>query len=625
MTSVSTADDQSQHDKSDAGSIPPEVPEDESLRRLGAYPIAEGVVVFGVWAPHAQRIEVVGSFNDWGERQTAMTREGDNWFAAAYASLGDEYKFRLHTEWGTFDRVDPRAVEVTNSIGNGIIVDRDAEQEQAAASGFLMDPAESLVIYELHIGTFGGTDGVSTFDDAVVRLDALRSLGVNCVEIMPSAEFAGDLSWGYNPAHPFAVGSAYGGRGGLHRFIEAAHERGIAVIVDVVFNHFGPSDLDLWRFDGWGEGDYGGIYFFNDDRAVTPWGNTRPDYGRREVRDYILDNARMWIEEFGADGLRFDMTLYMRSVDAASTRPIPEGWSLTQELNQLLHGGELAEGRRLLSIAEDLQQDSRLTRPVWEDGAGFSAQWSAEFVHPIRRLLISPNDCDRSAMAVADILQFSYNGQWKQRIVYTESHDEVANGQARVPSEINSVDAAGEYAAKRAGLGLMLMATCPGIPMLFQGQEFLRDGWFRDERPLDWSLAESNAGFVKLTSDLIRLRTGDDGRGPALRGPGIRVLHVDEAAGLIAWHRWTDGGVEPGRDAVIVANLHGSGQTDYRIGFPRPGRWSVVFNGDASHYGEQFGGHAVHDIEAENTGWHGMPQSGLVSVGRYSVTIYMAE
>jgi hypothetical protein len=160
---------------------------------------------------------------------------------------------------------------------------------------FKMPPHNELVIYELHIGTFRRTspDKPGTFDDAIGGLDHLKRLGVNAVEVMPIAEFAGDLSWGYNPALPFAIGQAYGGADGFKRFVKAAHERGIAVILDVVYNHFGPSDLHLWQFDGWSENGLGGIYFYNDDRANTPWGQTRPDYGRPEVRQYIRDNAVM--------------------------------------------------------------------------------------------------------------------------------------------------------------------------------------------------------------------------------------------------------------------------------------------------------------------------------------------
>ena len=125
---------------------------------------------------------------------------------------------------------------------------------------------------------------------------------------MPVMEFAGDFSWGYNPAHIFAVESGYGGPDALKDLVKQAHRRGLALIVDVVYNHFGPSDLDLWQFDGWSENGKGGIYFYNDDRSSTPWGDTRPDYGRDEVRRFIHDNAMMWFYDFHVDGLRFDMT-----------------------------------------------------------------------------------------------------------------------------------------------------------------------------------------------------------------------------------------------------------------------------------------------------------------------------
>ena len=156
------------------------------------------------------------------------------------------------------------------------------------------------------------------------RLGHLRDLGVNAIEIMPVGEFAGERSWGYNPAQIFSVETVYGGPLAFKQFVKRAHQEGIAVILDVVYNHLGPSDLDLWQFDGWSENNRGGIYFYNDDRANTPWGQTRPDYGRGEVRQYLLDNALMWLEEYHVDGLRFDCTEFIRSVngsdDAEPTR-----------------------------------------------------------------------------------------------------------------------------------------------------------------------------------------------------------------------------------------------------------------------------------------------------------------
>ena len=181
---------------------------------------------------------------------------------------------------------------------------------------FHIPPVNELVIYEMHLGTFHDKeDGKSDkFEEALQKLDHLQRLGVNVLEVMPLAQFAGELSWGYNPSCVFAVETNYGGPSGFKRFVKAAHRAGLAVILDVVYNHFGPGDLDLWQFDGWSENGMGGIYFYNDWHADTPWGLTRPDYGRKEVRQFIRDNALMWLEEYHVDGLRFDMTLYIHNV-----------------------------------------------------------------------------------------------------------------------------------------------------------------------------------------------------------------------------------------------------------------------------------------------------------------------
>ena len=173
---------------------------------------------------------------------------------------------------------------------------------------------------------------------------------------MPPFEFAGDVSWGYNPAHLFSIESSYGGPDAFKRFIQAAHREAIAVIVDVVYNHIGPSDLDLWRFDGWSEGDWGGIYFYNDERAVTPWGDTRPDYGRGEVRTFLRDSALTWLEEFRCDGLRFDATAYIRMVDGGlgeEEGPLPDGWTLMAWMNDEIRARQPWK----VTIAEDLRND----------------------------------------------------------------------------------------------------------------------------------------------------------------------------------------------------------------------------------------------------------------------------
>src|SRR6185436_3896278 len=158
-------------------------------------------------------------------------------------------------------------------------------------------------------------------------------------------------------------------------------------LLDIVYNHFGPGDLDLWRFDGWSDAAHdGGIYFYDQSRARTPWGHTRPDYGRPEVRQYIRDNALYWLEKYRVDGLRFDAVNYVRNVDGRNDDPagdLADGWQLLQRLNNEIR----AQHPGKIIIAEDLQNNEWLTREPSSGGAGFRSQWDAGFVHPLRQAI----------------------------------------------------------------------------------------------------------------------------------------------------------------------------------------------------------------------------------------------
>ena len=275
---------------------------------MGAIPHTSGVA-FRVWAPNADAVYVIGSFNDWSPDSHPMIKEdGGCWYVdIAVAAIGDEYRYRIVNGDKQLSRLDPCARQVVNSIGNAVVHD---PQFDWSGDDFHLPPINELVIYEMHLGTFHDTKegGTNSFEETLQKLDYLKQLGVNVIEVMPLAEFGGFTSWGYNPSCIFAVETNYGGPVAFKRFVKAVHEAGIGVILDVVYNHFGPSDLDLWQFDGWSENGLGGIYFYNDWHSETPWGATRPDYGRGEVRQFIHDNAMMWLEEYHVDGLRLDMT-----------------------------------------------------------------------------------------------------------------------------------------------------------------------------------------------------------------------------------------------------------------------------------------------------------------------------
>lgn len=584
---------------------------------MGALPHDQGVA-FRVWAPHANKVAVIGEFNDWSPDAHPMTSEGNgNWYAdVSGARVGQEYRYQIINGEQTLSRVDPHARQVTNSIGNGVIHDPHYDWE---GDSFQLPSWNELVIYELHIGTFndlpGGKPG--TFHDAIKKLGHLKELGVNVVQVMPTAEFAGDFSWGYNPAHINAVETAYGGPAGFKDFIKACHREGFGVILDVVYNHFGPSDLNLWQFDGWSENGLGGIYFYNDWKSETPWGNTRPDYGRGEVRQFILDNAMMWLEEYHLDGLRMDMTLYMRSVRPGEE--LPEGWSLIQWINKEISAR--FPGR--ITIAEDLQNNEWLTKAVEWNGAGYGAQWSAQFVHPIREAVIAPDDQHRSMVAVRDALCHQFNGDPFQRVVYSESHDEVANGKARVTSEINVEDPRNYFAQKRSTLAAGLVFTAPGIPMLFQGQEFLEGEWFRDTVPLDWQLREDFHGIVRMYRDLVRLRLNRKGLTRGLCGRHINVHHLNDDFKLLAFHRWDNGG--PGDEVVVIVNFAAEARENYNVGFPHGGVWRLRFNSDWNGYSDSFGNHVSTDLEAVPGSYDGFEHHAPVGIGPYTLLIYSQD
>ncbi len=589
---------------------------------MGALPYPGGTT-FRVWGPHAESVLVTGSFDDWAPEGTALARDNDGksdtWSADVEGvQPGDEYRFRVRTPDGRdLWRTDPYARQVTSSIGNGVVYDPAAFDW--GEHSFETPARDDLVIYELHVGTFNaGTDRPGDFDRAARRLPYLRDLGISAVQIMPPFEFAGDISWGYNPAHLFAIESGYGGPDAFKRFIKAAHEHGIAVIVDVVYNHLGPTDLDLWQFDGWSANGGGGIYFYNDERAITPWGATRPDYGRGEVRTFLRDSALTWLEEFQADGLRFDATLFIRTVDGLpgnAASELPDGWSLMAWINDDIHARQPWK----LTIAEDIQDDPRLVMPTAEGGAGFDAQWDIRFIRGVRPSLETGNDQERSVAAVVEAITGERRGPGLTRVIYTESHDDVANEQVRVPEAIKPGDAGSWWSEKRATLGSALVLTSPGIPMLFQGQELLEDRWFDDTVAMDWAKAGTHKGILRLHRDLIALRRGGDGITRGLRGEHIAILRADETAKLIAFHRWQDGG--PGDDVVVVANLANRTVTNLRLGLPGAGRWRVRLNSDSPDYAPDFGGHEALDTETDAERLDGFAQSALVSVGPYGVVV----
>jgi 1,4-alpha-glucan branching enzyme len=593
--------------------------------------LVPGGAEFRVWAPNATAATVVGDFGS-----QAMAAVGDATFVAfvAGAAAGQAYHYELQSGGQTLERTDPRVRLTGTDPGRqeptGYLFDPTTYAWQSAP--FVAPPQKQMVIYELHVGTFvdpTGT-GAGTYASAATKLADLAQLGINMVELMPVTEFPGGYSWGYAPLYALAPSQLYGTPDDLKAFIDQAHQAGIGVILDVVFNHFQldsqttPS-LSMWCFDGPCSG--GGIYF--SPEPSTPWG-PRPAFGVGPVAALIKDAIADWQKDYRVDGFRWDSVIAIRntSLDGTGTE-IDEGAELLKNVNVAIH----ALNPGALSVAEDLQGWSEITSPVdpttldeYDSGYGFDTQWDDGFDFTVKPLLTAASDADRDVTQLAGE-PLTY-GPPMQRVVFTEDHDQVApqNGadDQRIPALIGMSDN-GYYAEKRSSLGIAIVMTTPAIPMLFMGQEFLTTlpFPFSPALAIDWTDETTYAGFRQMVHDLIALRENVTGTTLGLTGNNIDVLtaendHNGTLSPAIAYRRWDQGG--PGDD-VIVATSFCNGQLALPVGLPASGAWHVRFNSDDQSYDANFGGTPSTDVVADGGALDGQAQSGTVNLGPYSVVI----
>lgn len=545
---------------------------------------------FRVWAPFARHVSIAGDFNNWTD--TPLVNEpGGNWSTfIAQAKAGQGYTYKLTAHDGTvLERNDPRALQLTDSdTGLSVIVERDFDWGDDT---FTAPPIEQHIIYEMHIGTFNRPDAATmgTFYTAIEKLDYLKNdLGITMIELMPVTSMATSNGWGYAPNYLFSVENAYGGRRGLLEFVKAAHKRGIGVILDVVYNHFYPK-TDLWQFDGWNENNRGGIYFYNDERGDTPWGG-RPDYGREEVRDFILDNVTMWLTDYRIDGLRIDSTIYMRNTKGWNNDPahdIGDAWSLLSEITQRAH--EI--NPHALLIAEDCAGNDYLTKPRESGGLGFNTQWELGFPHVIREALGLKGEATPDVDGLGRLLEHKFNDDAFAKVIFSDSHDTAANGSVRLNQAAGFGQGVHVRARQQTLLANTLALTAPGVPMLLQGQEFMQDGSFNDWQMLEWEKTEKFAGIVQAHKHLIDLRRNKYAHTAGLLGQSLSIFHFDSTNRVIGYHRWDQGG--PGDDTLIIANFSDqSFESNYTVSLPVLGTWFVRFCSSWRGYSPEF-----HDIE----------------------------
>jgi maltooligosyltrehalose trehalohydrolase len=415
---------------------------------------------FEVWAPRPQRVEL-----DLGDRRIAMKRDQRDWWRVEVPDAGPGTRYRFALDGGP-PRADPRSPSQPAGIdGPSEVVDRESHRWTDQAWRGL--PLASAVLYELHVGTFSAQ---ATFDGVADRLDHLVDLGVTAVELMPVAEFSGDRGWGYDGVLLYAPHHAYGGPDGLRRLVDACHDRGLAVVMDVVYNHLGPAGNYL--------GEYG-PYF--TDRYSTPWGEAVnfDGAGSDEVRRFFLDNALMWLRDYHCDGLRLDAVHAI--IDSSAIHVLEE---LAVEVEALA----AHIGRTLWLIAESDLNDPRIVRRREVGGYGIDAQWSDDFHHALHTALTGETSGYYSDFGglerLADALRraFVYDGAFSQHrsrrhgrpigdlsgdrfVGYSQNHDQVGN--RALGERLAALTSPGRL---RIAAALELMA--PFVPMLFQGEEW---------------------------------------------------------------------------------------------------------------------------------------------------------
>ncbi len=572
--------------------------------------VTDGGVVFRVWAPNATGASVVG---DLPGGEVPMKAEGAGFFAvdAQGVRAGARYHFALESASGTLQRIDPYCRERGEDSITCRVVDPLAYVWKTPR--FERAKREKQIVYEMHVGSFSvdSARGHGTFASARPKLSELSDLGVNVVELMPVTAFGGgDAGWGYNPQLHFAPKPSYGTADDLRAFIDEAHRLGIAVWLDAVVNHHDSwSQAPLRCFDGTCPNGSAGLYYFGaGPYATTPWG-PRPNFADANVRKMLVDSAVAWVDELHGDGFRWDSTSNIRAIDGSGT--LPGGKELLVALNAACHD------RGATSVAEDLKGYAELTKPAAEGGFGFDAQWDG-FGYDVSRVLAEASDDARDLGVIERAVVGG--GSPFARLLFTETHDTVGNGGARLPSKVDGADPESFAARRRSMLGAALLFTSPGTPMLFMGQEHLATGTFASTpQPL---AAPTPAGtrIRAFYKDLAALRTNAAGAAGALSEPGVQILHRNEAAKVLVYQRTSAGGAGA-QDVIVFVNLRNRAYTRYDVGVPAGGTYRVRVTSDRQAYGTDFSEAPATAVTALAQPYDGKPFTLPVALGAYGVVV----
>ncbi len=571
----------------------------EIYHLLGAHPyVIDGIhgVLFAVWAPNAMRVSVVGDFNHWDGRVHQMRRLWDSGIFELFipmANIGDNYKFEIKAKGGlTFLKADPYAFYSQKRPENASVVydlagfswNDDKWMEQRKEVNSHKTP---MSILEVHLGSFAKPDDGRDFYNyrelAPMVASYVKEMGYTHIELMPIMEHPFDASWGYQVIGYYSPTSRYGTPDDFRFFMNYLHQNGIGVILDWVPAHFPRDTHGLSNFDGTC------LYEHEDPRqGFHPhWGTLIYNYGRPEVKNYLISNVLYWAKEFHADGIRMDAVASMLYLDYGKNdgewianmyggKENLEAMEFLKHLNSIMKKMEPS----VLMIAEESTAWPNVTGEIKKDGLGFDYKWNMGWMNDFLDYM----RCDPLFRAGRHgELTFSMIYAYSEKFVLVLSHDEVVHGKAsligKMPGEVPE-----KFANLRAAYGFMMMH--PGKKLLFMGQDIGEFNEWNEERSVEWELLQYDdhkklKGYVAELNKFYKEH-------PALyeldeKAEGFEwINNISADENVVIFLRKT--GKE--KETLLVAcNFSGVDREDYKIGVPFAGKYKEIFNSDAKKFG----------------------------------------
>ena len=586
-------------------------------------------VRFAVWAPNARRVSVVGGFNSWDGRRHAMRLRGDTGVWEIFIprlGAGEHYKYEILGPHGVLPlKADPIAAQAELAPGTASIVARPSQHPWNDAAWMerrtaLQSPAAPISIYEVHPGSWWrAEDGEAPdWDGLSARLiPYVRDMGFTHVELLPIMEHPFGGSWGYQPLGLFAPTARFGTPEGFSRFVDHCHEAGIGVILDWVPAHFPSDPHGLGQFDGTA------LYEHADPREGfhKDWNTLIYNFGRTEVRGFLIASALHWLEHYHVDGLRVDAVASMlyRDYSRNAGEWVPNRFGGRENLEAVAFICELNEAVRercpgAIMVAEESTAWPGVSAPVSEGGLGFHYKWNMGWMHDTLHYMQEDPINRRwhhGQMTFGLVYAFS------EKFMLPLSHDEVVHGKGSLLRKMP-----GDEWQKRANLRayLSFMWTHPGKKMLFMGIELGQPTEWNHDSQIPWHLLDNpgHRGVQALVRDLNRTYREI----PSLHAKDADpagfawVIGDDAANSVLAFLRLTEGAPP----ALVVCNLTPVPREGYRIGVPQGGWWREVLNSDAAGYGGSNMGNGG-GVAATEEGSHGHPASLILTLPPLSTII----